>query len=289
MSERNAHVPFPELLASGTTLEGLVVDMAHGKLIPFSQLPDTISSKNIEVYANWVLDLTQNDSAHAERGVVLHVRADNDGIIYPSNPNVGDERGTGWVVSKNRTKFIPTINIHTHLIDVCHSPALADMGTLISGFGKNDDRFMPISMLVATPAHNYLMLKSHETPTEEDKWAVYDKGYEMFDQDAYNRFRRFGNQVGQLMDRNHYWQVFERAEKLLGMPFDDYYGNFVHAINLAEAYNIGFYRSNRDRNYIRLTRSMVMEQVTHRFDEILSAALKSALPQQQGIHKSSGL
>lgn len=285
MVERNACVAFPELLAPERTLEGVVVDMAYGNLIPFNQLPNSMSAGNIETYANWVSELTQKDSACAERGAVLHVRTDNECLIYPSNPDVGDEYGVGWVISKKRNKFIPTINIHSHPTDICHSPSLADVSTLISGFGVNEEHFTPSGMLVATPGHNYLMLKSQETPAEE-KWDIYKKDYEMFDQDEFRRFRRYGSRHGQTMSLISYWKLYEQAEKLLGIDFESYYNNFVRAINLSEEYNIGFYRSNKDGNYIRLNRLMVMEQVTQKLDEMLTAAIRP-LPQKHVIFSNS--
>lgn len=273
MAERNNHVQFPELLGQADSLEALVVNMTHGKPLLSDHLPIHITTTNIEKYANWISQLTERDQNHAERGAVLHVRASNKAIIYPTNPDVGNENGCGWAVSKKRDKFIPTMDIHSHPVDACHSTSYGDMGTLISGW--EEDEFIPTGILVATPRHNYLMLRTKETITE-DRWTVYNKAYDAYDYEEFIRFRRFGSAFGKsvsIHDSDRFWPVLNHAEKnIFKMDFESYYRHFIESLNLSEMYHLGFYRSNKDGIYERFTRPKVIAHITESFNAALDTA-----------------
>ncbi len=277
VAERNRHVPFPELVGKGSSLEGLVIAMAENRFLPYTQLPQTISAAQIETYANWISQLTEQDPKSAERGAVLHVRADNKRIIFPSNPDVGDEGSSGWVISKKRNRFIPIIDVHSHATDVCHSGPRGDLGTLIAGL--TEDNFVPAGRLVATPGHNYLMIKSQETEIVDDIWDIYDKIGRVRDHKQANeefmQFRRFGSSLGRgMQDTSKYWKIYEQAEQQTFVPngFGSYYDNFINAITIAEIYNLGFYKSKKDGEYVRFTRLQVMEHIKNEFDAALTKA-----------------
>lgn len=267
-AKRNAHVRFPELVAPPSALEGLVVDMAYRRFLPYANLPSRITATNIEAYSNWISELTQQDTRGLERAAVLHVRDDDQQIIYPVNPDVGNETNVASIsYSKTGKKFLPTLDVHSHNADVPHSPAWADMGTLLAGF----DGYVPPAMLVATPGHNYLIIKSQETPTEMDRQDVFDKEKELYNFVGFNDFvSSISRNIGH---RNPRW-VEQDVERRLGEDLTSYYQSFIHAINLSNAYNLGFYRSEKDGTYVRMTREMITDQMYQRLDEVLQGILE---------------
>lgn len=260
-AKRNAHVRFPELVAPPSTLEGFVVDMAYRRSLPYANLPPRITATNTETYSNWISELTQQDTRGFERAAVLHVRDDDQQIIFPVNPDVGKETNVvGISYSKTGKKFLPTLDIHSHNADVPHSPAWADMGTLLTGF----EGYVPPAMLVATPGHNYLIIKSQETPTEIDRRDVRSEEEDLFNVDEYMKFVDDCREtIGDKRERVKHGQT----EKFLGENLRDYYRTFINAINLSEAYNLGFYRSEKDGTYVRMTRETIIDQMTQRLKE----------------------
>lgn len=272
MSEINGAVPFPpEILnPKNGDLEAYIINSAEGRLPSPEHLRDTFHSIRIESYANWLSDLTKEDVAHRERGSVLHVEAGNKKIIFPTNPDVGED-ACGWAVSKKRDKFVPTVDVHTHPENFCFSGHDADMTTFMSGWGEGVDHFIPVGMLVAAPNFNYLILKSNETPNVLDKWTAYDKGY-VDNNNEFMDLRRYGSKLGKELSTSEYWKLFKQAEEArFRGNFESFYNSFMYTFNLAEAFKLGFYYSAKDGRYVRFTKEGVVALITSQLDGALKA------------------
>jgi len=262
MREANNIIPFPTEILNfqKSNLESYIIDLTENKLPFLNELSNTtFYTKQIETYANWMSDLTEKDSKHWERGVVIHVQTDNKKLIFPKNPDIGED-ACGWAVSKRRDLFLPTINIHTHpQINICFSPG--DMSTFLSGWGdKTTDFFIPTGMLVSAPKFNFLILKSQETPSAIDKNEVYNKSW-----------IKYGGE--------EYFKLAEDGVKKVGsfQPIDDafngffnFYKAFVSTFKLAQEYKFGFYYSTKDGIYTPFTKDKLTEVMTSILDDTIS-------------------
>lgn len=277
MTERNRHVPYPSkeiLVPVGVYMEQSILGMAEGKLPSYSTLPSAFRSTQTEAYANWFSDLTQADPLKQERGAVPHVKSATKEIIFPSNPDVGKD-SVRWAVSKNRDKFTPTINVHSHPATHALSGYDGDLGTLIGGWGENDDYFHPTGMLATGPLFNYYMQRTQETPLEKDPMEIYKTGYQHSGYDQFLEVRRYGTELGRELDTRRYWDIFELAEAKFFYPsFEGFYRSIFDSLDVAEVYKLGFYVSRRDGNYVRLTKDVTIPHITEALDIALTSALK---------------
>lgn len=279
MSERNGYVSYPnqEMETHTRDLEQIIVNFAEGKRLLPDQLPSVISASRTEAYANWFASLTSTDPEHQERGAAIHVKMTSKELVYPTNPDVGLD-GVGCIVSKKRDVNKPIINVHSHPYDICFSGYNGDLTTLLKGWGEGDDYFILDGMLVATSVHNYLMIKTSETPVVEDEWDIKVRAGDLYDYDEFLAVRRFKSKLGKSMSdgSEDYWPIFEQAEqKFFRESFDSLYNSFIDSLSLAEAYKLGFYFSNKDGHYVRFTKESLISHVILLLDQALDSVMAS--------------
>lgn len=268
MSERNRFVPFPELTGQTSELETLIIDSVTGEFIPYKKLPDQISAGRIETYANWLSELTQSDPQRLERDGFLHVRTTNNQIIYPSNPNVGTKDGVRNTVtevfSQNLNKFRPIFDVHSHPRDTCHSSEPGDLGSLLYRHHKGIDiSKMQYGTLVATPGYNYMMLKSSDTMRDINVLSFWFMLENNFDINGSKEFCDIGKKYSTTMDPISHRNTRRACERDSKYSLEQIFTGFTEAIYLSEEFKLGFYRSNKDGNYVRFTRPMVMEHLAY--------------------------
>ncbi len=262
-----------ELIGNNYLLERYVVDSVSGIYPAYSDLPQQLTSTTIETYANWLSELTQNDTDGRERGSLISISTDGQ-LLFPENPEIGDDAECDWAIYDEPGSKI-SINTHSHPYDISFSGAYADLTALLSGWSDSRGLVLPTGMLVSTPEHNYLMLKSNET-SQEDRHEVYKNAWNANPQSTRRNFIRFGTDTGALIPKDRssdFRRLFEIAQ--LEFPdgdFEAYYSSFIDSINLAEIYKMGFYVSEKDGSYIRLTREKVMELLKDKLESALRRA-----------------
>lgn len=271
MAERNTDVPLPELGTNFHQLEQILYDMALGILPSFDSLPQEIHAGDAELYANWISDLTQQDPRKRERGSIPHVKRTNQTFIYPSNPDVGSDSGCNFEISQKRDVYAPTINIHSHPVDVPHSALGGDMKLLINGSGFDEKYYNFPGILVASPEHNYLIIKTDKTPTEKVDVSSWSTNAEEF-----YHFQRYGTTFGRHNEDEVFWPLLKRIEEeILDLSFTNYYANFMETFAICERLNMGFYRSDRDGTYTRVTKEMLLTQMSDFLDKAFQAVQQS--------------
>jgi len=273
-----------ELIGPAMLLEPVAVDMAYGRFLPFASLPQVFLSSEIEFYANFTSDLTQADPKKREHDGFLFVRKPNDRFLFHHKPRVGTNNSTDpdtWRLPDPSIGLLPSVHIHSHPADVCHSPARADMEVLMRGIGNSGDSFVPPALLVATPEHNYLMIKSAETPVIDKDYELDGAIHESTKLDEKDLYQDPADLVGHPVNAAQAITIEGLQKKILGGDsLRTHYDNFMGAIYLAEAYNLGFYRSDNDGQYVRMTREMVWEQLTQTREKVVTA-IKARLAQAQ--------
>lgn len=171
---------------------------------------------------------------------------------------------------KKRNLYTPTINIHAHNFASSFSGAEGDLGTLIGGWGENEDYFVPMGNLIGGPLFNYYMQRTQETPVEEE-WAMFNKIIDhMHDMDDGLLLRTFEEE---LQDRSaRYKNIFDIAlERFFVGQFQRFYEIVLESYTAAEAYKMGYYLSHKDGHYIRITKDNIFDHTI----EALDLALES--------------
>lgn len=252
MEERyNSNVASSELLTQkNISLEKYIIDFSRGELPAYTQISNTLYTDEIENYANWLSGMTEIDPEHKERGGVLHVRTSDGKIIFPTNPSVG-LNSCGWVLSRKKDKFVPTINIHTHPNNICFSSCGGDTTILLSGGFKDEENnyLIPTGMLVSAYDFNYLIIKSKETPAivdKDDEYRNSERG-----PDYYSLLVK-SNLVQNNLRPEERRKLLDKIEKeSFGEESSRFFNRFFYTFSLANVFKMGFYWSAKDGTYTR--------------------------------------
>ena len=262
MREANSSIPFPTeiLTPQNSDLETYLLNLTKDKLPSYNELKNPIQATRIETYANWLSQLTQKDQNHYERGSVVHINTKNRQIIFPSNPNVGNDFSCLFDISKKRETFLPTLHIHTHPEDSCFSHS--DLRMFLSGYEDSKiELFVPKAMLVSSLKFNFLILKSQETPLVVDEREVYDKSWIKYGTEAeYYQLAKYGvKKVGS-------FQPIEDAFN----GFWGFYKTFASTLKLAQEYKFGFYYSTKNGLYLPSTKNGLTKVIASILDDTIS-------------------
>ena len=148
------------------------------------------------------------------------------------------------------------------------------MESFVNGYYDQDDHIQVPVWVLTTPDDNYLLIRTQET-TQTDGWQLYNISYNAVDRSKYLNFRRFGTQTGRSLNQQHFWEVFDLAEKQYfggeGV-FELFYASFFGTFNIAQECKFGFYHSHKDGQYRRVTQKSLEDLLTLRYEQALNNA-----------------
>lgn len=250
----NSIVPFPHNipdLPSGT-LDNYVGNFDKVEDLPsYDTLPDWITSNKLEVYINWLAELTKADPEHRERGAFVHYGLKNSKPVFPVNPSLGSKDAVVPDISLGK-KFFSLARVHSHPNATCFSPQ--DLKRPISGRESVMD-------MVATQDLNFLLLRSSETElvdsteakeimediekeTHEKAGIVIRGIYELVESRKMEReFADYTNGRIYQLDLERYGEAFEY-----------YWLTLLTTWHVAEEFKLGFYWSAKDGQYNKMTK-----------------------------------
>jgi hypothetical protein len=270
--ENKLRIPFPEehLHQNDGDLERYLKNLASEGLIRHEDFPNSLTAKGVETYANWFSDLTKDDPLHHERGEMIHLEKSTGKLIFPPNPDTGLD-SCGFTLLQPRSDYVAALNVHSHPSSACFSGEFGDLGTFMQGWGKGEEYVNFPGMLVSTQRHNFLLLKSDETPTI-DRFEIRDNIYNVFFDDIKTMRKKimafFDNEYGSHLS---WQQIDDRLHSYFGQNIDDYFVRLQSTFTLSEKYKAGFYFSKKDGQYTRFTHELL--------DQYIEAELLEAIQQ----------
>lgn len=239
----NSGVPFPNAeLSQIGTLETYLLGLTNHGLAIHAKLPEVLTAPAIDAYANWQSDLTQHDRVHRERASFIHFDLKSERFVFPSNPSIGTPNRSKPELGKGK-RFVPIVRVHSH----------PDM----SFFSSQDLKRMMASPhsivdIVAAKGVNYLLLTTDETVLEDAERAeeIMDDTKKSIEgtfgelQEYYRRLLSEGN-VPEEVFNELLLKVYLEEYRRYGTEFRLYYTTAATTKIVADAYKLGFYKSDR--------------------------------------------
>ncbi len=269
--ENKLFIPFPaeHLQQSDGDLERYLKNFDSEGLIRYENIPNSLTAKGIEIYANWFSDLTKVDPLHHERGELIHAKKSTRQLIFPSSPDTGLD-SCGFTLMHPKEQYVPVINVHSHPSSACFSGEFGDLGTFMEGWGEGEDYVDFPASLVSTQRHNFLLLKSSETPAV-NRFDLGKTIGSIFLDDVITMRKKimqmYNDQYGSLFP----WSKVEpRLQSYFGQSVDEYFLRLHQTFKLSELYKAGFYFSTKDGNYIRFTSDSLQDYIEMEIQEALN-------------------
>ncbi len=274
----NREVPFPEASIEGKG--DLENSLLQGNL-DYDNLPPTLSSIGIEVYGNWLAQLTQGDPQHRERAAFIHLRIDNEEFIYPSNPNIGELTSSMAAYSRKPKKFIPLVRVHSHPLSSSFSPQDLRRAMQAGGLLHEDNDF--IAELVATQERNYLLLKTEQTVFEnndlvEQKMKEAENSRQTQENQVIDLLANVSKEIGiPESEQDQLLVYFIQAQvELIGSDSITYINTLKLTNEITKEQKIAFYASDKDDIY-KLVSDSDVKATIEKTKEFRRQALKKAI------------
>ncbi len=270
MTERPTYLEAKNLDTSGM-LEKYLISLRHGNLMTYDSLPREITSTGIERYANWFSENTKGAVSYDELGGYIHLNNKNGTLIFPSRPDIGN-RSVSPTFSRKIDKFNPVVSVHSHLGVGCFSqPPGRDMGAFINGHidSKGSIVKAPVWVL-ATPKDNFFVLKTNITEEKDDKDLI-RISRQSFDIHDFYEFRGSGVATARRLDWQTWHKVYKNAEKteFNNVSLATLFGAYFGTLAISEECKFGFYHSFKDGKYRRVTKDLLNELITQRYEDAL--------------------
>lgn len=246
-------VPYPvELISSSSgDLERHLLNYPERGMFSFANLPVAIKSSSLEHYANWFGELTSKDPDNKERGASVYLRTMPRQLIYPRRLATG--YNTVLLLTLTSNNIFPLASVHSHVQNTCFTSPILDLSgdllRVITGYSHNKKKLFDIISLLATEKYNYLLLRTQDTPSVDDnKFIAESNAYFHSEDFIMSLYKYLINRYGEFI--------------LSGL---DTYRLVVHSLCLfgtfhfAQQYRLGFYYSQKDGKYNRVTEQSLVE------------------------------
>lgn len=261
----NSIVPYPdfESLSRNGDLEKYVDRiMTENFYFPYEDLPGELTAGGIETYANWLQDLTAQDPQQRERAAYVHVKRNPYAFLYTPNPYIGEaeESSIDFSFSPN---FDSMVRVHSHQNSTSFS--LQDQKNMYSHWSNDKEIKHPVD-IVAAKSHNYLLVQTADSEFPDfdefskemdSKKNVFQEGFNNYIESLTSIYREQGmddESIGLMITC-----ILFIEEQNFGANYITYSLTIgaVHAF--AEKYKFGFYVSNRDGQYHRVSNQDLKE------------------------------
>lgn len=243
--------------------ERYLLNLNRYGLIEYSDLPQNINLGIIELYANWLYSLTKEDIEKFERGDFILLDSENSNLILRDNPLTGNGHIDFQNIAIEDNE--PVMVAHSHPDDSMFS--YNDVKYFLIRKEIFNDGIFPAS-IVATSKLNFLKIRSAQTPILDEK-SYYR--IDMFNHDdeikEIREYFSYDNCYGTGVPEKKFRRLAFYSGINLFHPTsnDDYYLLYFHLIlknyYFAKVCKYGLYYSNKDGNYIRMTKGVVIEYI----------------------------
>jgi len=242
--------------------ETFLQDPIDGRYFSFNNLPTTLRSGGIDLYASWLSTLHSSDAKGRERYAEIGILDFPEGLFYQPRPLV-EHFGVAFALETTFPRPIAgKIDLHTH----------RGLSTLSTGdVDRVPARMKVKASIVANPHRNYLVL-----PTEETEEYVRGPEWNRSKQHAEARRQPSVSQlVTQILGRNPTISEMDSILALLRRDKDEneYRDTFYYLDYMATQHKLGVYVSNRDGLYVKLN-----GQVTAHIQENIALAVSERIP-----------
>lgn len=229
--------------------------------VPFEQLPRTIMSGGIDLYASWLSELHSSDPEGRERYAEIGVMQYPEALFYQPNPLVawyGIAMAIPYDFPRN---IIGKIDIHTH--------------RGLSTFSTTDVDRVPgrraiKASIVANPYVNYLILPTTDTLSEPDG-VDYTRSSQYRQLKSFPPITRFIEKfIGRTPSPNEADDVI-RLLRTDGKE-ETYVGSYFYLQYMANLHKLGIYYSKRDGLFVRIN-----DSIQEHIQECIERAIKEKI------------